>query len=134
MVRVRERSAARVFARGVAASVLLGLTLAATACAANHLTVSPERRDDLLVRVASRVPPRLEPVDRSLRLSDGDTLAGPGCVSPLRDPRNTTEILVIHSRQWYGDYEVPVGRYGSVSGELLRVECNTGRVIGLVRR
>ncbi|HEV7992593.1 MAG TPA: hypothetical protein VGP25_12260 [Gemmatimonadaceae bacterium] len=86
------------------------------------------------MRVATRVPPRFEPSDASLRLSDGDTLAGPGCVSPMKDPRDGREIRSVYSTSWYGDYEIPVGRYGSVSGELLRVECNTGRVIGLVRR
>jgi hypothetical protein len=116
--------------RLVVASLLM---LGAAGCAARHSSVSPERRDELLVRPASRVPPRFEPSDSSLRLADGDTLAGPGCVSPLKDPRNGTEIRFVHST-WFGDYEIPVGRYGSVSGELLRVECNTGRVMGLVRR
>jgi hypothetical protein len=52
----------------------------------------------------------------------------------MKDPRDGREIRSVYSTSWYGDYEIPVGRYGSVSGELLRVECNTGRVIGLVRR
>jgi hypothetical protein len=116
-----------------AVALLLGLTLSASGCTAAYSSVSPEKRDDLYVRVASRVPQRFEPADPALRLSDGDTLAGPGCVSPLKDPRNGTEIRFLFS-SWYGDYEIPVGRHGSVSGELLRVECNTGRVIGLVRR
>jgi hypothetical protein len=111
----------------------LAVALLMTACAVANSSVSPEKRDELLVRPAKRVPPRFEPSDRSLRLSDGDTIAGPGCVSPLKDPRNGTEVRFIHST-WYGDYEIPVGKYGSVSGELLRIECNTGRVMGLVRR
>jgi hypothetical protein len=112
---------------------LLSLAFTSPACAAKYSSVSPEKRDELLVRPASRVPRRFEPSDKSLRLADGDTIAGPGCVSPMQDPRNGTEVRFVHST-WYGDYEVPVGRYGSVAGELLRIECNTGRVMGLVRR
>jgi hypothetical protein len=112
---------------------VLSLALGVAACAVANSSVSPEKRDELLVRPARRAPARFEPSDRSLRLSDGDTIAGPGCVSPLKDPRNGTEIRFIHST-WYGDYEIPVGRYGSVAGDLLRIECNTGRVMGLVRR
>ena len=112
---------------------LLSLALGSAACAVAYSSVSPEKRDELLVRPASRVPQRFEPSDRSLRLTDGDTIAGPGCVSPMRDPRSGTEVRFVHST-WYGDYEVPAGRYGSVAGELLRIECNTGRVMGLVRR
>lgn len=90
-------------------------------------------RDTLPIRAASDVPARFEPRDATLRLVPGDTLAGPGCLSPMIDPRDRTEIRFISSK-WYGDYEVPAGRYGARPGEVLRLECNTGRVIGLVPR
>jgi hypothetical protein len=32
------------------------------------------------------------------------------------------------------DYSVPAGRYGVGSNELLRLDCNTGIPIGIVRR
>jgi hypothetical protein len=90
-------------------------------------------RDTLPLRPASDVPVRFEPRDAALRIAPGDTIAGPGCVSPMVDPRDRTEIRFISST-WYGDYEVPTGRYGSRPGEVLRLECNTGRVLGLVPR
>ena len=114
--------------------MLLGaFVTSVSACAATNSSVSSERRDALVVRTARGLPPRFEPSRKELRLADGDTIAGPGCVSPLADPRDGTELRFIHST-WYGDYEIPPGRYGSNPGEVLRIECNTGRVIGLVRR
>jgi hypothetical protein len=90
-------------------------------------------RDTLPIRAASDVPARFEPRDAAMRLVPGDTLAGPGCLSPMVDPRDRTEIRFISSK-WYGDYEVPTGRYGARPGEVLRLECSTGRVLGLVPR
>lgn len=90
-------------------------------------------RDTLPARAASDVPVRFEPRDAAMRLVPGDTIAGPGCLSPMMDPRDRTEIRFISSTR-YGDYEVPAGRYGARPGEVLRLECNTGRVIGLVPR
>ena len=95
--------------------------------------MSAEVRDTLRVRPATDAPPRFEPRDASLRLTSGDTLAGPGCLSPMIDPRDRTEVRFVFSKT-YGDYEMPAGRYGAGAGELLRLDCNTGRVIGIVRR
>lgn len=100
--------------------------LAMGACAtANWRAATP--------RDAVDVPARFEPEDPSLRLMPGDTLAGSGCLSPLVDPRDGTRISFIRSAD-VGDYEVERGRYGVGSGEVLRIECNTGRVIGIVER
>lgn len=33
-----------------------------------------------------------------------------------------------------GDYQVPQGRYGVGAREVLRLDCNTGRVLGIARR
>ena len=96
-------------------------------------SMSPEMRDRLPIRRATRAPGRFEPQNRTLRLMPGDTIAGPGCVSPMVDPRDGTEVRFVFSTS-YGDYEVPAGRYGAGAGELLRLDCNTGNVIGLVRR
>jgi hypothetical protein len=114
---------------------LVALQLIVGACAIrnSNSTVPGDRRDALPVRTARGVPARLEPVSAELRLTDGDTIAGPGCVSPMKDPRYADELRFIYSRT-IGDYEIPPGRYGSNPGEVLRIECNTGRVIGLVRR
>ena len=112
---------------------LIALPLIAGACAPRSSTIPADRRDALPVRTARGVPVRLLPVKAELRLADGDTLAGSGCVSPMKDPRHDDELRFIYSR-FVGDYEIPPGRYGSNVGEVLRIECNTGRVIGLVRR
>jgi len=111
-----------VIGRQVIALALLALGACATA---NWQLASP--------RDAVDVPARFEPVDAGLRLTPGDTLAGSGCLSPLVDPRDGTRISFIRSAD-VGDYEVEGGRYGVGSGELLRIECNTGRVIGIVGR
>lgn len=64
----------------------------------------------------------------------GDTGAGAPCRTPLYDPGDSTAIVLIRSAQGAGDYEVPAGRYGVGERELLRLECGTGRVVGIVRR
>lgn len=86
------------------------------------------------VRPASDLPARFEPIDSAVRLEPADTLAGSGCLSPLLDPRDGLELRFVRSGTALGDYEVPEGRYGVQRGELLRIECNTGEVVGIVRR
>jgi hypothetical protein len=38
------------------------------------------------------------------------------------------------SARGLADYETPPGRYGVRENELLRLRCNTGEVLGIVRR
>ena len=111
------------------AVVLLGA--GASAACVHTSAMSAEVRDRLPVRPASDAPARFEPRDTSLRVAPGDTLAGPGCLSPMVDPRDSIEVRFVFSTS-YGDYDVPAGRYGARPGERLRLDCNTGRVIGLV--
>lgn len=59
--------------------------------------------------------------------------AGEGCRNPLQDPRDKTTLTLTQSRNGEGDYAVPAGKYGAGAGEWLRVECATGRPLGLVR-
>ena len=116
------------------ASALAVLLVAALPAACVHTSaMSAEVRDRLPIRPATRTPARFEPQNRALRLTPGDTIAGAGCVSPMIDPRDGAELRFVFSTS-YGDYEVPAGRYGAGANELLRLDCNTGRVIGLVRR
>lgn len=83
---------------------------------------------DAVIRPAVDVPDLFEP---PLGLSLGDN----ACKSPMLDPRDETEIMMIRSYgTGVGDYEVPVGFYGVQSGELLRLNCNTGEVVGIVRK
>ena len=56
------------------------------------------------------------------------------CRSPMIDPRDGTRILLERSSEGRGYYRVPKARYGVRSGELLLIECETGRVIGIVKR
>ncbi|MEZ4701988.1 MAG: hypothetical protein R2834_16770 [Rhodothermales bacterium] len=59
---------------------------------------------------------------------------GNGCVSPMVDPRDGTRLLLFRSAAGLGDYDAPAGQYGLEDGELLRIECATGRPEGVVRR
>ena len=79
-------------------------------------------------------PPRFEPQRADLRLAQGDTLAGRGCVSPLVDPRDGTILRMVRSAETLGDYEAPAGRYGTGETHLVRVVCNTGAPAGLAPR
>jgi hypothetical protein len=63
-----------------------------------------------------------------------DTAAPSGAArSPMVDPRDGTEIRLVRSDRGWGDYEVPAGRYGLKSGELLRLDTATGRVLGIIQ-
>jgi len=55
------------------------------------------------------------------------------CRNPMIDPRDGTRITLQQSTEGRGFYRVPAGRYGVKPGELLVVECGTGRVIGVVK-
>lgn len=111
----------------------LVLLLVATAGCAS-LGTSGSFPDDATARPAVDVPARFEPEDPALRLTPGDTIAGDGCRSPMVDPRDGTRIRFIRALVTRADYEVPGGRYGTGAGDVLRLDCNTGRVIGIVRR
>lgn len=89
---------------------------------------------DSAARPARDVPARFEPVAPAMRLAPSDTISGDGCTSPIRDPRDGTELRLERAISPRGDYVVPAERYGSGTDELLRVDCNTGAVIGFVRR
>ncbi|MBP7146380.1 MAG: hypothetical protein KBD01_02460 [Acidobacteria bacterium] len=56
------------------------------------------------------------------------------CRTTLVDPRDDTQLRLVRSREGWGDYSVPPGRYGVGDGFLLRVECATGIPLGIVPR
>lgn len=99
---------------------LLVLTVAGTLAACASMRGDPT---DESARTATDVPARFEGI-----------APGPGCRSPLTDPRDGTTLRLARSTSNRGDYEVPEGRYGVRAGELLRVDCETGEVIGIVTR
>lgn len=66
--------------------------------------------------------------------------AGEGCRNPLVDPRNETSLNLMRSKDGIGDYQVlgeqySVGlRYGVDSRHYLRVDCATGKTLGIVEQ
>lgn len=58
------------------------------------------------------------------------------CRNPMVDPRDGTRLTLVQSQRsaagQVGDYRVPEGLYGVGIGELLRLDCGTGRPIGVV--
>jgi hypothetical protein len=72
-----------------------------------------------------------------VRAPDGrvvEPTPGEGCRNPMIDPRDGAALILIRSAGGRGDYQVPVARYGVRRGELLRIECATGLVVGIVKR
>lgn len=51
----------------------------------------------------------------------------------MHDPRNNTEIKKVRAANGQADYKVPNGRYGVGTHQLLRLDCNTGRPLGIVK-
>jgi len=76
------------------------------------------------LRQAEGVPARFE--------LPADTLRGNACYSPMRDPRDGTEIRMERAQAPRADYAVPPGRYGVGPNELLRLDCRTGQALGIV--
>ncbi|REJ85750.1 MAG: hypothetical protein DWQ36_08205 [Acidobacteria bacterium] len=88
-----------------------------------------------VLRAAVDVPERFEFAQSSSDVAPGRTEGEPvACLSPLVDRRDGTRIVLERSVAGRGDYSAPAGRYGLASGELLRVDCTTGEVLGVVHR
>ena len=87
---------------------------------------------------SSSVKPAIDaPTHFLARAPDGRTVepvGGEDCQNPMIDPRDGAALILIRSSGGHGDYQAPVARYGVRRGELLRIECGTGRVVGIVRR
>ena len=63
---------------------------------------------------------------------------GEGCRNPMVDPRNGTPLVLMRSKSGVGDYQVQ-GRdyeldssYGVDPRHLLRIDCATGKALGIV--
>lgn len=64
----------------------------------------------------------------------GATLGNSSCLSPMVDPSDGTEVKMERAfGTGRGDYSVPEGKYGVQKGELLRINCRTGEVLGIVK-
>ncbi len=64
----------------------------------------------------------------------GEPGPGTACRNPMIDPRDGTRLILDRSAGGRGEYIVPAGRYGVGEDEVLRIECATGRPIGIFRR
>lgn len=65
----------------------------------------------------------------------GMAATGNSCISPMIDPNDGTEIIMVTAfGNGIGDYAVTTGKYGVNEGELLRINCSTGEVLGIVKR
>jgi hypothetical protein len=60
--------------------------------------------------------------------------SGAACLSPMTDPRDGTVLRLVWSSGGVGEYEVPKGRYGVGADEVLRVDCASGKAIGIAKR
>ena len=86
---------------------------------------SSQNFGDKTIRPATDTPVAFEPKRGSF---DGSS-----CKSPLVDPRSGVEIIMVMAQGGLGDYRVPSGRYGVKDKELLRLNCSTGEIIGIVK-
>jgi hypothetical protein len=64
---------------------------------------------------------------------DGSVITGNACLTPLMDPRDKSLVQLVRTIPVHGDYRVAAGTYGVGANELLRIDCTTGRTIGIVR-
>jgi hypothetical protein len=113
-------------------AVALGAVAALVACATGRGSMAggivAEAKDlpDHFMVVVSGLAQREEPK------------AGEGCRNPMVDPRNGTELNLMRSKDGIGDYQVlgeqySVGsRYSVDSRHYLRVDCATGKALGIV--
>lgn len=114
-------------------SLLLLLLLSSWGCATGTSSTYPA---DAPARAASETPGQF----LGGTLPPGGELSEPrpaaGCRNPIVDPRDGTALALVRSqpgpRGELGDYTVPQGHYGVRSGELLRLDCGTGRVVGIL--
>lgn len=79
------------------------------------------------MREATQAPEEFKP-------KSGANLSETACISPLVDPADGTEILMVESGKGIGDYQAPAGKYGLKANELLRIDCQTGKVLGIVKK
>jgi hypothetical protein len=113
-----------------AGSAAVGLALAACSAAAG----SGNFPTSVLPTMPNGAPTRFVPADSTKTLARADTSSAPPCISPMKDPGTGTLIVLVRSENGVGDYLAPSGSYGIPDGQLLRLECDSGEVLGLVRR
>jgi len=101
------------------------LLLLAVACASDGATSQP-----VATLPARDVPPLFERGTGT----PGVRAAAGSCWNPMVDPRDGTTLRLVRSANGAGDYEPPAGRYGVAADQLLRLDCASGKTIGIVPR
>ncbi|MAP54901.1 MAG: hypothetical protein CL605_08380 [Altibacter sp.] len=99
------------------------------ACAVLFLSCGTTRtagNSNQILRQAQDTPTIFEP-------AEGVVLDNMSCKSPMIDTRNGTKIILVSSAQGTGDYRVVPLAYGLKEGDLLRLDCNSGSVLGIVK-
>jgi hypothetical protein len=102
----------------------------ASACGANGSSGFPSNAP---LRAGTNLPAQFEPPAGFGRLSPTDTISGGACLSPMRDPRDNSLIKMVRADNGQADYKVADGQYGVGEHQLLRLDCNTGRPLGIVK-
>jgi hypothetical protein len=127
-----KKTTRQTFAAAVGAALSLGAVAALLACAsgtssmAGGIVAGAKDLPDHFMVAVSGVSQREEP------------RAGEGCRNPLVDPRDGTELNLVRSKDGIGDYQVLgdqyslASRYGVDPRHYLRVDCATGKALGVV--
>jgi len=107
------------------------LALALAGCASSRNDMSRP-----IVGAARDLPDHFKVSKSGLNKSE-EPKAGAGCRSPMIDPRDRTMLLLQRSAAGKGDYQVQGtfsegGKYGVSSRQLLRIDCDTGKALGIV--
>jgi hypothetical protein len=113
-------------------AVALGAAAALVACASGRGSAAGG-----IVAEAKDLPDHFMVSVTGLAQSE-EPKAGEGCRNPLVDPRNGTQLNLMRSKDGIGDYQVlgeqysVDSRYGVDSRHYLRVDCATGKALGIV--
>jgi len=114
--------------RAVAVIVLVAVSTL-PACAPKRAATAP----NAMLRVPAGVPDRFVPEGTA-----GTRIPEPtgeiSCKNPMIDPRTGLRLTLVRSNAGQGDYDVPSGKYGVAADEVLRIDCATGRAVGIFRR
>lgn len=120
------------FAVALGAAVSIGAAAALVACASGRGWTAGG-----IVAEAKDLPDHFTVAVSGLAQSE-EPKAGEGCRNPMVDPRNGTVLNLMRSKDGAGDYQVlgaqyeVESRYGVDSRHYLRVDCATGKALGIV--
>jgi hypothetical protein len=128
---MRSTSLVRVTAFYGAAPALVALVALAGCASSRGLTTGP------VVAEAKNLPDHFMVAVTGVAQAEEPTPGG-GCRNPMVDPRNRTTLNLMRSKNGMGDYQV-LGQqyeldstYGVDSRHLLRIDCATGKALGIV--